>query len=67
METGWMIEKRSLPPEWWNGRPKREGIKCWTTDPNEGIRFSRQSDGDMTLIAQGYSLSFCRATEHGWE
>jgi hypothetical protein len=65
VETGWMIEKKDAPI-WWAGFPARHGAMSWTIDPNIGIRFARKVDAELCAIAQGYSLSSVKATEHEW-
>jgi len=65
-ETGFMIEKHNPMPMWWNGCLKREGNGSWSTDPNDGIRFSRKVDAELCAIAQGFSLSKVLITEHRW-
>ena len=65
MESGWLIETKSQPPMWWNGRPKRDGACAWGT-ANQAVRFVRKVDAETCLLSQGYSLAHNRATEHGW-
>ena len=65
MESGWLIETKSQPPLWWNGRPKRDGDCAWGT-ANQAIRFVRKADAELCLLAQGYSLAHNHAIEHGW-
>jgi hypothetical protein len=60
-EAGWLIEKRTLPPEWYTG----EG---WTQDSLMALRFARKQDADWFIAyfhVNQYSAPV-EATGHEW-
>ncbi len=70
-ESGWMIERRMVPPTWWTGdHLAHETQREWSEDSNECVRFARKADAEMVIVgALGLKIpsSNVIATEHEWE
>jgi hypothetical protein len=74
-ETGWMIEATQAQceqhsinaPAWWAGvDPHIDEV--FSSDPNEGVRFSRKEDAEKVIRGWGYTLEnpWVKATDHRW-
>lgn len=63
-QLAWMIEWIDSPPAYWDGR----GPNTFSTNPNDGIRFSRQEDADRVRywILDLRTQKHCESRQHGW-
>lgn len=62
-ESGWLIEKVGLFPEWMTACQYSRG---WTADSAKAVRFSRQCDADAVIRMLGLDSLHHKSTEHIW-
>lgn len=63
-ETGWLIELRGGPPQWWYLGEDGEDGQGWTSDSLKALRFARKQDAEAYIGNVGWTEAF--ATEHEW-
>jgi hypothetical protein len=72
-ETGWLLEIQNEGRAWWWRGSPTYGLRAWTSDPNDVVRFARKVDAERARDAMyevcehvDEYLHRAIATDHMW-